>query len=201
MNRKPLNLPVTLCAACLIAASLLLTGCSTIKVVETWNSPKPVAKRYHKLLIVAIAHDENLRGMAENIMVDELRRNGVTAVASHTLVKEMDNAKRDDIIAAVRSVNADGVISIRAISRGVKDISQNGQTEGIYGTVTNVGGSPLPGARDYSLATLQSSLYDSATAELVWSATIKTFDAYDVAEVSRDLAKFYLKELRLKGFI
>jgi hypothetical protein len=193
-NLNPLK---ALCAACLLAVPLLLCGCSTIKVVETWNKPAPVAQRYHKLMIVGIAHDENLRSMAENIIVDELRRGGVTAVASHTLVRDMDSAKRDDIVAAVRKVNADAVLSIRAVSRGVKDISQGGQTEGIYGTVTNIGG----GARDYSLATLQSSLYDSTTAELVWTATIKTFDAYDVAEVSRDLAKFYLETLRKQGFL
>lgn len=179
----------------LLAACLLLSGCSTIKVIETWKKPD-AAYRYQKLMIVGLAHDENLRQMAENILVDELRRGGVTAVASHTLVKEIDNAKREDIVAAVRSIGADAVLSIRAVARGDSRVTQDGQSGGIYGTATNIGGSILPAAKSYSLATLQTNLYDSATAELVWSATIQTYDAEEVARVSRDLARYFLESVR-----
>ena len=126
---------------------LLLSGCSSIKVVESWNSPPFQGHRYHKMMIVAIAHDENLREMAENILVQEFRRNGVAAVASHTIVKEIDNAKREDIVAAVRSVDADVVLSIRAVSKGSTKITQDGQSGGIYGTSTNVGGAAAAGSQ------------------------------------------------------
>jgi hypothetical protein len=201
MKRHLLHAFVTTGMTCLLAACLLLEGCSSLKVVETWKSPAQQGHRYQKIMILGVGHDENLRKLAENVIVDELEQNGVKAVASHLMVKEIDSAKRDDIVTAVRRVNADAVLSIRALSRGDSRVTQDGQSGGIYGTATNAGGSALAGARDYALATLQTNLYDSATAELVWSATIKTFDAYDVAEVSRELAKFYLQELRLKGFI
>lgn len=187
--------------AALVAACLLFAGCSSIKVVETWNNPGKSGHRYHKLLIVGIGHDENLRATAENIMVDELRRSGVIAVASHTLVKEIDNARRDDIVAAVRTSGTDAVLSIRAVARGDTRVTQDGQSGGIYGTATNVGGRALPTARSYSLATLQTNLYDSASAELVWSATITTHDAERAARVSRDLARFFLESLKKDGFL
>jgi len=187
---------------CLFASCLmLLSGCSAIKVVETWNNPGQTGHRYQKLLILGIGHDENLRELAENVMVDELRRNGVTAVASHTLLKEIDSAKRDDIVAAVRKEGADAVLAIRATSKGDSTVTQGSESGGIYGTATNVGGSYLAGARDYSLATLQTNLYDSKTAALVWSATVKTNDAGQVARVSRELARFFLEKLRQDGFL
>jgi len=201
MKRYSLHAMATTLVFCLLATSLLLlSGCSSIKVVETWKNPPFTGHRYHKLMIVGMAHDENLREMAENIMVQELKRNGVTAVASHTLIKDFDNAKRDDIVAAVRSAGADAVLSIRAVSKGDGKVTQDGQSGGIYGTATNVGGGMLPGSRSHSLATLQSNLYDSATAELIWSATIKTYDAQEVARVSRDLAGFFLESIRKEGY-
>jgi hypothetical protein len=180
---------------------LLLCGCSSIKVVETWNSQTRPEHRYRKLMIVAIAHNENIRKMAENLIGNEMGRNGVTAVASHTLVKEIDKAKRDDIVTAVRTSGADAVLTIRAVSKGDTTVTQSGQSGAVYGTVTNVGGSYVPSAKTYSLATLQSNLYDSATTELVWSATIKTFDASNEARVSRDLGRFFLERLRHDGFL
>ena len=201
MKHHPRNFSARLFVYCMLSASLLLSGCSSIKVVETWKNPPSSGHRYQKLLIVGVAHDENLRMMAENILVDELGRSGVTAVASHTLVKDIDNAKREDIVAAVRSAGADAVLSIRAVSRGDSRVTQGGQSGGIYGTATNTGGVNLQAATTYSLATLQSNLYDSATAELVWSATIKTYDADRVARVSRDLARFFLESLRRDGFL
>jgi hypothetical protein len=202
MKRHHLKQSAKLFIFCLLAACLvLLNGCSSIKVVETWNKPPVSGHRYTKLMIVGIAHDENLREMAENILVDEMGRSGVTAVASHTLVKEIDNAKREDVVAAVRSVGADAVLTIRAVAKGDTTVTQGGQSGGIYGTAMNDGGVVLQPATTYSLATLQSNLFDVATAEVVWSATIKTYDADRVARVSRDLARFFLENLRKDGFL
>ena len=186
----------------LVCAFLLqLCGCSSISVVETWNNPARSGPRYQKLMIIGIAYDENLRSLAEDVMVDEMGRHGVTAVASHTLVKEIYTTKREDVVKAVHSAGADAVLTIRAIARGDTTVTQSGQSGGIYGTSTNVGGTVLEPARSYSLATLSANLYDSATAELVWSATIKTYDAERVARVSRDMARFFLENLRHDGFL
>ncbi len=200
MKRYLPNCHATVLLACL-SAPLFLCGCSSINVVETWNKPAVAGHQYRKLMIVGIGHDEGIRAEAENILVEELRRGGVTAVASHTLVKEIDSAERDDIVTAVRSVGADGVLTIRPIARGNTNVTQGGKSGGIYGTATNVGGSPLAGTRTYDRATLQATLYDSATTGLVWSATIATYDAGRAARVSRDLAHFFLKKLRQDGFL
>jgi hypothetical protein len=202
MKRHPIQLSLKFSVRCLLAACLaLLCGCSSIKVVETWNGPGPSAHRYQKIMIVGIGRDENARALIEDILAGELERGGVKAVASHTLVKNIDNARRDDVVAAVRTTGADAVLSLKVIGKGDTTVTQGGQSGGIYGTAGNVGGTLLPGARDYSLATVQTNLYDSATAALVWSATIKTYDAERPARVSRDLASFFLEKLRKEGLL
>lgn len=193
---------ISLCfIACLFALSAILSACSSVKVMETWKNPGSAGHRYQKLMILGIAHDENLRFMAENIIVDELGRCGIAAVASHTIIKEIDNGKREDVIAAVSSTGVDGVLTIRAVTKGDATVTQGGQSGSIYGTATNVGGVILPSAKDYALATLQTNLYDSKSTDLVWSATIKTFDAKEVARVSRELARSFFENLRRDGLL
>ncbi len=202
MRQRLLISNATTILICLLCVSmLLLSGCSSIKIVETWTKPAEDRSVCQKLMIIGIGHDETVRAMAENIMVEELQRAGVAAVASHTLVKEIDSAKREDVVAAVRATGADGVLTIRPVSKGNTKVTQGGQSEGIYGTAMNFGGSPLAGATTYSRATLQATLYDSKTAGLVWSATIATYDAGSVARVSRELARFFLKSFRRDGFL
>ncbi len=186
----------------LMAAMLfLLAGCSSLTVTEDWHNRNMSARHYKKLMILGITHNENLRTLAENVLVDEMGRSGVMAVASHTFIKEIDNAKRDDVVAAVQTAGADAVLTLRAISTGDTTVTRSGQNDGIYGTAMNVGGVSVAGAKDYSLATLQTNLYDSATAELVWSATIKTFDAENEARVSRELGRFFVERLRRDGLL
>lgn len=203
MKRFLRDAPVAKHLCWLLCASLLfLSGCSSIRVRETWKQPATPAQPYGKLMVLAVWLDENRRAIAEDIIVEELGSKGVTAIASHTaMTHKIEQATRDDVVAAVRKSGADAVLTIRGVARGDGTVSQDGQREGIYGTATNMGGSYLAGARDYSRATLQSNLYDSATAELVWSATIATFDADNEIRVSRDLAGYYLKKLRSDGFL
>ena len=181
-------------------ALLLLTGCSSLTVVETWHKQAAPGRHYQKLMILGIANDENLRILFENIVVDEFGKNGVTAIASHTLVKVRDKVHRDDIVAAVRASGADAVITVRALSVGDTNVTQKGDPGTVYGTASS-GYLEMPGEKSYVRARLQTNLYDAGTAELVWTATIKTFDADREARVSREIARFYLERLRRDGFL
>lgn len=181
----------------LLTSFLLLSGCSSVKTIETWGNPLSSGQPYQKLMIVGMATNVNLRESVENTLVKEFRNSGILAIASHTLVKDFENAKRDDFVAAVNKAGTDAVITIRSISKGNPKITQGGQSGGgIYGT-----GNQRPGGRSFSLATLQVNLYNSATEELVWTATISTDDAGNPARVSRDLAVFLLKNLQSGGFL
>ena len=79
-------------------------------------------------------------------------------------------------------------------------MTQEGVAGAPFGTAAS-GYMNLAGSKDYLRAMLQTNLYDSETAELVWTATIDTFDAERIARVSRELAKFLANRLRQDGFI
>jgi hypothetical protein len=180
----------------LLTFGSLLSGCSGIKVIETWNNTALSGHPYQKVMIVGMSNNVNLRESFENTIVREFRHSKVLAVASHTLVKDLDNSKREEIIALVRKEGIDAVLTVRAISKGDSKVTQGSEKGSIYGT-----GHAIPGGRSFSLATLQANLYDSVSTELVWSSTIATDDAENRERVSRGLAAFFLENLRSKGML
>ena len=188
--------------SCLLAVCFgLLSGCSSTRVVESWSMPSWSKPPFQKTMILAIGYDENRIAVIEDILVGELGRGGVRAVAGHDFIPVIKKASRDEIVAAVRLAGADAVLSMKVLSKGDSRVTQDGQSGSVYGTATNVGGSYIPSAKTYQDAAIQANLYDSATAELVWSATITTFEADREARVSRDLAKVFLEKLRKDGFL
>jgi hypothetical protein len=174
---------------------LLATGgCSSLKTVEMWQKPAAQTHRYQKIMILGVNRNENLRKLFENIVVGELGRHGVVAVAGHTYIPDMDKTSLDAIVAAVRAAGCDAVLTTRPQSVGDNKVTQGGEKGSIYGAGAR-------NAYDFLSATLQTSLYDSATQEMVWSATVKTFDADREVRVSRELAAFFFENLRRDGFL
>jgi len=186
---------VKLLLCCLLAS--MLTGCSTLKVVETWH--KPAAQPHTKIMILGIGADETKRKLFENIVVDELRHRMVTAVASHTILPDLDKTDRAGVVAAVHANGCDAVLTTRVLVKGDGTVSQSLPSGDSPGYV--YGAAPLTTYGDFLKATLQAILYDAKTEEIIWSATFKTFDADRPAKVSRDLGKFFFESLRKDGLI
>ncbi len=185
---------------CMLAAVVLLMlgGCSSLKVKESWHKPSGQVQQYKKLMILGIANDENRRKMFENIVVDELRKRMVTAVASHTIVPDLDRTNREGIVAAVQAAGCDGVLTTRPMSVGDSTVTQ----QGLGGNVGIVyGAAPMSARYDFVKATLQTNLFDTKTEELVWTATFKTFDADNEANLSREMGRFFYETLHRDGFL
>lgn len=61
---------------------LLLMGCSSTKLVSTWKNPDIVLFDAHKVLVVGLAQDENIRMEFETRLVDKLEAEKVEAMRS-----------------------------------------------------------------------------------------------------------------------
>lgn len=180
-----------------LLGTAVLAGCSSLKVIESWN--KPSAGKYSKIMIIGVAKDETKRRLYENLVVDELRHHMVTAVASHTMLPELDKTDRAGIAAAVRSAGCDAVLTTRISSINSTSVTQEQPSGDPMGYV--FGTHPATSHGDFLKATLQSNLYDTKTAELVWSTTFKTDIANKEARLSRELGRFYFENLSKKGFL
>ena len=90
-------------AAALLA--IVLAGCSQpVRVDSTWHGER-VAAPLQPVLVVSVTPDLNGRRMFEDLLVEQLARNGNTAWASS---RKMDNSiplQRDNVERAVRETS------------------------------------------------------------------------------------------------
>ena len=101
----------------LLASAIVVTACSSGPATRTVytidDAPDTVIK---SVLVVGVAGTLNTRADFERALANELRQQGIEAVAYHTVVKGSD-LSRDTIEKAVGDQKVDGVIVTRETAR------------------------------------------------------------------------------------
>lgn len=161
----------------------LLTACTTASIQDTWRSPEAPATVYRKLLVVGVANDVNVRRTFENIFVETLRKQGVEAVPSYTLLPDINKADRTLLQEAALKAGTDAVIITRGLSKAERTNYQYGtgtlqqrtavmQESGPDSSTTVVMSAVgiAPRETNFELVTMQTRFFDTASATLLWSA-------------------------------
>ncbi len=184
-------------AFCLLSALLALGGCSSVQVLESWRSSSAAAAAPHKkLLVINLNLDQNVRKMYEDIVAGEMNDSGIVALAGHKYVTPVVNYKKDDIRQAVRLSGCDAVLTIRGVTSGNQQLSQQGQGNVLYGEGL------IPSSWDDTMiATLQTNLFHAETGQLVWSATVKASNDDNKFIESRDMGELLIRLLRRDGMV
>jgi hypothetical protein len=84
MLRSPLRRLVTL------ALILGTAGCSSTKVVNTWENPQYVPARFTRILVIGVSQQASVRRAFEDAFVTRLKAEGVDAVPSYLFIAEDD---------------------------------------------------------------------------------------------------------------
>ena len=181
---------------CLFAGILLLAGCSSVTVLETWHNSSAVEIQHKKLLVINLNLDENVRKMYEDVVSGEMTDSGIMAVAGHSYLNRGENYTKDNIRNAVTKSGCDAVLTIRGLTTGNQQIHQQGQGNVLYGEGL------IPSSWDDTLiATLQVNLYNSEQELLVWSSRIKARDDDNKFIESRDIGKLLIRLLKRDGMV
>ena len=101
-------------------------------IVESWLSPSHEGE-FHKLIVIGISDDQEVRRHFENKFVSHLRGNGIDGVTSHSLVADLQKIEnRDQIVDKIMEQKIDGAISVRvvALQKGEEDAWHRAWAEG-----------------------------------------------------------------------
>jgi hypothetical protein len=208
----------------LLVLCAVLSGCSTITLKNSWKDPGAADKQYRRLLIVGVTDKIAMRQVFEEIFAAEFRKRGVEAIPCYTLTGVDGTVSRSTLEAAVRRSGADGVLTTRVV--GLKNdsrehdeyvITAGGYTNvsfydntiypmdlyGFYTTTLYVGtvGSQSVSVTTSTVATVETNLYDSATARMVWSGTSSAVNPDGVVTASGNLAGIIIKAMAAAGMI
>jgi len=198
-----------------ISSVFLLFSCTNTKITQSWADPGN-KKTYSDFLIIGIGESQHNRRAYESYFVEELIVNGAEAEASYRLIKSSDEIERNTVLKAIEGLDIDGVLITHMVAVDEETVYRSGANYA-YGAYAGYGGygrsmyGYYPYVNGYVHSpgyytthesyTLETTLYDVVTEELVWTARSETFSPESVNEVIVDLTRLLINDLKDKGLI
>jgi hypothetical protein len=191
-------------------------GCSnSTQITHDYVNPELNTMDLHGVMVVAVARQPSSRRQFEDAFTKALKRQGVNAVASHTLVARHE-APAEELIAAAESAGLDTIMVSRYIGETTEEVYHPGT---VYYGVTPAYGSRYYGgfggyyAHAYEVAyeqpvwtanvthTLISDLYATATKTHLWQAVSDTIQSSNTNQVRDDAIDALIGNLKKQGLI
>ena len=191
-----------------LACGLLLGGCGTTKLTDSWQSPKFQSKQLNDVLVVGVTPNKTNRILFEKSFANALQHKGITVTASYDVIGSSTPTK-DSVGAYLSKSNTRYVI---VTQYGGKETTKEYVPEYIrtyytgpyyptYGSYWNHYGSTTTITRDPYVDTksktlLTTSIFDVKTGELVWVGRSHTFDPGSLTNGANDLAKSIVSNIK-----
>ena len=180
-----MNMKSQLFGCCALLLLFLLNSCGSSKITGQWKDPELGIKKYSHILVIGVAKQPDRRKFYEDEFAKQLNRQGVMALASHTIIPRDKMLDKDTIVKSIQGLQVDGVIITRL--QGIKEQRQvsHGSSYrvpyGYYNRMDDYYSNSFSTAPSVSYAEtheylqLESNLYDAETEKLAYSITTDTF--------------------------
>ena len=198
--------------ALLGALALGAAACATTNFISTWTEPtaQPL-DRSKKVATVMMSTRDALRRSAEVAMATEIRRRGVEAVESYTLLpgeSARDTARARqvlgeqgvDAVLVMRVVGKDQQISYTPGTSMYVGGPYYGSTMGYWGYGWGAAYSPGYMTTD-QIVTVESLVYSVSQGKLLWAGQSETTNPENLESFINELVSAVGGELRKKGII
>jgi hypothetical protein len=189
-----------------LTASILLLNCGgSVKLVRVWSHPEYVDKKVGKVLVVALSHREEVRAAFEYRLREELRSNGIDAMASLENLPMSVKLTKENFPLYFKNDNIDAVLVTNLVSadtvlKYVRGMVHSKPVEyynmwGYYETrwVFYETSSTLTTETEYQI---ESNMYETKGGALIWSGLSKAVNPDNAIEVINKLSKMLVFELK-----
>ena len=190
----------------------LASGCApATKLTNAWVDPSYQGPPFHNILVLGVARNIGERRTFEDEFSARLRAIGVKASPGYTVLPDNGDVARFELERILKKIGADGAIVARvldvdrrtAYSPGyVTVIPSVGYARGFYGFYGSaVAVAAPPTAYQYDVVVVETSLWQTRDATLVWSATTQTTDPGELKKEIAGYADIIIGALRERGLI
>lgn len=195
----------TLRSIALIFTVFLMTACASNKPIGEWRS-ESFSGQVDNILIIGVTSRSTRRRVFEDKFVEGLAAVNVKAVPSYTLLESSLELTRDIVERAIEGQNLGAVMVTRLV--GVKEeqtyrLPANYDEDRGYIGYYNHAWKETSGGyyAQHKLFTLETTLYDTASGELVWSMQSETMDASKPRHIIEDQIRLAIDTLSKRGLI
>lgn len=188
----------------LLIFALLLGGCATTRPVHEWRN-QGFAGSIDSVLVIAAVKRSTQRRVFEDLFAETLATHGVTATPSYTLMTSEAEISRETVERAIRGRNIDAVLVTRLL--GVDEVeTYQPPTVLYYGSYDSYYHHALtevsPGYyRKYKVLTLETTLYDTASEQLIWSMQSEAIEPSTPRTLLEDQINLTIERLAAQGLL
>jgi hypothetical protein len=192
----------------IVFVALTLSGCSTTttaSIVSEWRNQAYVSGPFKRIMVGGPSGNISVRRNFEDEFVAQLRAVGVDALPSYRYIPEDQGIEENNLKQAAQKVRVDAVLFARSVQ--VEQKTRVGPaipfSVGVFGS--NVGaawsGPSSASVSRYREYTSETTLFDVAKNELVWSGTIKTTEPENVQTAIKSYVEAVIKALDAQNLL
>jgi len=204
-----MNITLSRVFALVFTATLALAGCSTMKpIVNEWSNPGYTSSSFERIMVGGVGGQTSIRRNFEDEFVAQLRAAGVDALPSYRYTPEDQDVDEVRLKQAARGAGADATILARSINVERKTeygpSYYPGTSFGIFGSHVGATWSSLYGApsiRHYEVYTSETTLYDVAKNDVVWSGIVQTTQPENVNTAIKSYVEAVVKALNERNLL
>jgi hypothetical protein len=188
----------------------------SIKMVTSWLNPKYQGQTFHKVLVIGVAQDPEVRADFEDEMAAQLARPGMQTIPGNQILLRPDPKAKPDLVylrEQIRANQIDAVVVSRLLRIDKKVTSVPSSTYiapfpyyysfyGYLGAVYPVVYDPGYTKVDTTVA-VETNVYATSApdGELVWTGASDSFNPKSAKKVADDLVKLVPKQMEKDGLL
>lgn len=192
---------------------LLLSSCTSSRLVYSWKSEDPVTRKFEKIMVVGLIRDteRNLQEKMERHLVEDLRAMGYNAVSSLQELgpKAFDKADEPAVLDKLKNSGIDAVMTIVMLDKSKERYYVPGHVVyspyGIYHSrfygyyITLYDRIYTPGYYGESTRYFwESNLYDLSNKKLLYSVQTESFDPASAESLGHEYGQLILQDMQKK---
>ena len=192
-----------------LIASLAVTGCATKQIISQWSNPAYTLSPFKRILVIGITDHTAIRRNFEDEFTTELKAAGVDALPSYRYFPENGKVAEARLKEAVRKSGADAVMMTKLlrvekraeVSPGYYDSFPAFGLYGWYSSAWYGGFYTPPRVYLYPVFFSETTMYDVARDEVIWTGTIRTIDPENVNNAIEDYVETVVAALKEKNLL
>jgi hypothetical protein len=180
----------------------LLGACASARPVMEWQD-EDFSGDIENLLVIAVVEDNAMRRTVEDAYVAKFSERALTATPGYVLLPDIGVLSRETVEAAIEDLNIDAVMVTRLV--GVEEVEQSNPPT-YYDYYDSYFLYTLPRSSQgyytrFTLLKLETNLYDTASAQLIWSLQSESMDSPAPEDVIEGQVGLTIERLAARGLI
>ena len=192
--------------------ALLLAGCGTSTGLRSaWYDASFTDAPMKRILVVGVGGNMTGRRVFEDQFANSLNDVGVQGIPGHRFIDDAATASTEAFDAGVAKSGADGLLLVRMLgvdnrtqvtttmvsARSASSFGPRGPWSPAWGPVWY----SVPDIRQYQVANVEATLFETKGHQPIWSATTETFNPTSVAAETPGFARLIIGQLTARGLI